>query len=341
MTAAALFYRGIRRDDWRYAWASIALSAIGVLIKQSGVGVFAAVWVGWTCFELILHRRMEWRRSVVLLTTGILLQGLSVALLWSSPYARFYTLDLLVQHQMDLRKLINPHALFSFPLGLIAVAAVYGLLKRWRKLPEAIKYAIGPVFLVTAAAIVSVPAALKTMGTWNNYLPLNLAIFLIAWPACLWALESKHRPLVLLSLIATLYSIRPIRQTPTPEHWRYAKEFSDRVRSDLDRGLRVLVAHGEAVLLQGGRRDIPLDRANSFLELSVAGKAGLSGFEARLASTYYDRIYLNSPWYVGMLPEIEKTYRETSRIRGVDSTIQYQFGNQGLMDNIAIFDRIH
>lgn len=72
-------------------------------------------------------------------------------------------------------------------------------------------------------------------------------------------------------------------------------------------GDRVLLAHGTAWLIKAGALDVPLDRANSILEINVAHREADLGTLQRIKNPYYDRIFINSLWYG---PRIEGAIQE-------------------------------
>lgn len=83
-----------------------------------------------------------------------------------------------------------------------------------------------------------------------------------------------------------------------------------RVTADIKAGRRVLVAQGTMYQLRAGSREIPLDRANSVVELVAAGLGDRVRMIERIRSHYYDRLYLVvKDWYgETILAEINKHY---------------------------------
>jgi hypothetical protein len=58
------------------------------------------------------------------------------------------------------------------------------------------------------------------------------------------------------------------------------------------------VAHGTMYLLWAGSQEIPLDRANSIIDLMAAGFSGRVKTAERIRAQHYDRLYLTvEDWY--------------------------------------------
>jgi hypothetical protein len=118
-------------------------------------------------------------------------------------------------------------------------------------------------------------------------------------------------------LIAFVLLLIPTRLPPHRLMYACCEAVQEHVTADLNAGLKVLVAHGAMYQLRAGSREVPLDRANSSLELRMAGLGSLTQTAARIHDRYYDRIYLTlEDWYEpAVLAEIEKNYAVDTIIR--------------------------
>jgi hypothetical protein len=90
----------------------------------------------------------------------------------------------------------------------------------------------------------------------------------------------------------------PIKTPPKASDVAFGQALDAAVRSDVQAGRKVLLTHSTEPLIHAGVTEVPLDRANSVLEL-VAGEAGsLSAMKSRIEAHDYDRIYLlMGKWY--------------------------------------------
>ena len=92
-----------------------------------------------------------------------------------------------------------------------------------------------------------------------------------------------------LLLAATLV---PVKKAPDENLWAYSHDLQESITKAYQSRQRVLVAHGTMFQILAGDTSVPLDRANSMLELTGGNQGSLAGTNARIAGRFYDRIYL-------------------------------------------------
>jgi len=116
-------------------------------------------------------------------------------------------------------------------------------------------------------------------------------------------------PLAILTTCFILLLL-PTRVPPGRAMYATCGAIQERIDADVKAGLKILVAHGMMYQLHAQLPAVPLDRANSYLELAMAGLADQTGTAARIRERYYDRIYLTvRDWYgPDILKELEQNY---------------------------------
>lgn len=340
-----LSFEALRRRSPGFAAAAVMFGGLGVLAKQvavlGGMGAWAALAVTLPSDRRV--RTASWLFALAAATTA----G-SVAALWSIGWGRFYTFEVVSSHGLLLREkgyFLLSDALFDYrvlPLALASGAVAWCL--RW---PGGLAPRLAAVYLALLVAELgpSVTAYLKPMGAWNNLvgmeawavvpvMPLLLACLQGAGPfGRLGGLERGFKPAALAVGLVLAACFAPRKLPPTPEHVAHCRTIQRLVALDLRGGKRVLVAHGAEFLIRNGDTGVPLDRANSCLELLAAGKDGLAGTERRIEAKYYDTIYLNSDWYPPRVREaIGRNYRPVTTVPGTpdQNRFWYENGYQGL-----------
>ncbi len=100
------------------------------------------------------------------------------------------------------------------------------------------------------------------------------------------------------------------------------------------------MAHGAMFGIRNGALGVPLDRANSLVELRVGGQGHLAHTARRLAEAHYDRIYLNSDWYGQAVERARKQhYRVVGRIPEAPLHFRgYPYGFQHLAREVLILE---
>jgi hypothetical protein len=334
--AVVTFFLGlVALDSGRLRWAVVAMAwaGLGVLTKQTEALAFlglslAFAWCG------------PWPLRVRLLLPllGLLSSGVSVAALWWPPYARMYTLDLLLEHSIVLSKinvlahdLAVPHRALLILLTIPALRFLYTSSLTGRR--YVVLWAATAVF----SGLPNLSAYFKQMGAWNNLGILDLWMALAAWPVVyiLATDPSRASPLVRwlgrTAAVALTLTLVTRHAPPPPAYYETATRLEDLLRADREAGRRVLVAHGTSALIRAGYTNVPLDRANSVLELGVARAGDRAGTLSRIRHSDYDRIYLNSDWYGGMIEsEIQNAYTRRGILPGTGG-MDYPRGFQGLI----------
>ena len=343
--ALVTFWLGLLAlDSGRIRWAVAALAwaGLGVLTKQTEALAFGGLslaffWCGpWTL-----------RTRLLLPLVGLLSCGLALGVLWWSPYARTYTLDLLLQHPIDpaklrglLQDLAVPHRALLLVLALPALRYLHGLSVQGRR------YVV--LWLCTAAFSVApnLSAYFKVMGAWNNLGILDVWLALAVWPAVYLvatgasSLATLFQWLGRATAIALVLTLVTRHAPPPAAYYAAAARLEDLLRADHAAGRTVLVAHGTSVLVRAGFTGEPLDRANSVLELTVANAADRAGTLDRIREGYYDRIYLNSSWYGGQIEDAIRNHYVRRDVLPGTGQFDYPRGFQGLlMDGCQVWER--
>lgn len=335
------------------AIVTMMVAGVGVFTKQTeafcflGPGLAFAVLKPW-----------GWRRWLLLVGLGGLTTMISLYLLWLPAYAPFYTYDLTAHQGFSARKLYSWTAdLLSMDRGLLLFLGVAAGLCLWSGGGVARRYLVCWMSVGCFAVLPNLAAYFKTMGTWNNLIIFQIWLVLIVWPffgVVLDEMSAERSSLqktgvgrwprpgmaLALSLLTLMFIVLllPTKLPPGRAERAYCETLEAAVRADIAAGRRVLVAHGTTVLLRAGASEVPLDRANSLLELNAAGMGGQSEMRTRINAHYYDRIYLTMPDWYGepIVNDIERNYREESVIRGVAAKGGPAFGFQGLMRECRI-----
>jgi hypothetical protein len=329
MLTFSLCVESLRRKSFRLGLLAMFVSGLAVWIKQPAGLAFvgAGLALGW-------GHAWGRRRTLALFGLGAGVCALSLACLLVPDQSRFYLLSIPLQHEIQWGKVIgflpidivsNPHRIL---LWLFGPAAAWQLWQR-RDEAEARAYLIPWLCIGSFEIGGSMAPYLKAFGIDNNLYPFDLWWLLasLAAFARLDAHPSRPRPplQVLLPAGLTLALVPVFTWVQLPQltlapnqfairdvHYEYGRQFDALVAGDLEAGKRVLVAHGTMTWIRNGRRDPPLDRIVSVVELRAAGEDRV-GTAQRLASRAYDRIYLPDVpvWFDATLygPEIVEVLR--------------------------------
>jgi len=291
---------------------------------------------------VVLSARWSPGRALAIVATGAAATAVAVAVLLSRPFARFYLFDLLLgqarEYGIGFPKLFTAVEPFFFGHRLLllclAIDAVRRLWHSGGELGRRFLFAWAAVGATTAAPCLS--AYLKPMGVWNNLVPLDVWAFLVVAPTLVTrataavGLDSRLRWALVLALLVTLC---PAKLPPTSA-----------IQADVAAGRHVLLAHGTMPLIRAGATAVPLDRANSTLELLAGGRgADMQAMAGRFHDRVYDRIYVNSGWYGMMLSAINNAYRQTDTMApagllpAVPLSLVLLTGRHGLLEPIRIY----
>ena len=327
------------------ALLTMAVAGVGVLTKQTEALAFVGPAAALAIYNV-------WgRRWFLFAGVGVLSFGLSLGLLWHPPFARFYTFELL-SHQGLLPSKLGDFitSLCWLDRGALLGLAFLAIALFWRRGAAARRFLICWFLIGFFCIAPNMLAYLKTFGASNNLGILEVWFALLAWPMAVQVMESfprilqehrasaeatpgSRRDLVALVLTsALLLFLVPIKGPPSRDLYRYCRAVDTAVHQDIRAGRKVLVSHGTEFLIRAGDLNPPLDRVNSFLEL-MAGRADEStGTRSRIASGYYDRIYLfKEDWYEpDVVDLIHKNYNVDFVIPGVQYWRSVASGNQAL-----------
>ena len=336
-----LTFGAIRRPSAGRMALAVLFASSAVLLKQTAATSAVGVSVALVAFAPRKLGAASWLFPLAAAASLAALVGL-----WSIGRAKFYTFDVLSSHgiQKDripdlLRYLFEDYR--SLPLGLSLAAILSGFRSRDQVLK---KFLAAHLLIGLFEAAPAVLAFLKPMGNWNNLAVIEAWAAVPFVPLLLSLLRAETieedgrvgsgpvdgfaRMTTVVLAFGLVYCYIPTKDRPQQAHYDYSRKIERSIAQDLKAGRRVLVAHGTEFLIRNRSRQIPLDRSNSFLELTVAGKGNLTGTEKRFREHYYDRIYLNSVWYPPELHLIMlANYREVARIPApVDRSSTLQWG---------------
>lgn len=307
------------------AVAAVALAGLAVLVKQTAaLGVIGIVGV-----LFLQHQHWSRRQRIGLVAIGALVAATTTLVLLGQEHAWFYLVDVLRHHERQWSRLgeLFP-VMFAYPHH--AVLLVAGLMGAFRLLASPSPRGVAFLLCWVATGIEVLPSLLayvKAMGSWNNLGVVDVWLAILALPV-LWELlrRSLDRKLMVsasaaAAVLAVLVLVLvPLRTPPRDRNYRFAQRLEDHVRTDVRAGRRVLLPHGMAVLIRAGATEVPLDRANSILELRMARleQLGRQALESRIASRHYDRIYMFiADWYSApQKAAIEQHYEEIGRLPG-------------------------
>jgi hypothetical protein len=348
---AATFLLGVealRTRSAHWALAAALLAGLAPLTKQVAVagpvGLLGA---------FLLAGRLRGRTLALCTGVGAAAWVASLALLLVPEYASFYSFELLSLHpvgpklfELSSDILLVPHRL------LLWVGGVCGVWWYWRPDPALRPYLLLWLGLGLTEVLPGLAGYFKAMGTWNNLgiIDLWLAVGLVPLLARAFGEAEKvdgpgtpdrigRRAGVLFGAVLLL-ALLPTRMPPDPALRSYCEQLEQLVGQDLEGGRSVLVAHGAMFGIRNGARDVPLDRANSLVELWVGGQGHRAHTARRLAEAHYDRIYLNSRWYGQAVERARKDhYRVVGRIP--EAPLRYDgflYGFQQLANEVLILE---
>jgi hypothetical protein len=340
----------------RFGLAAIAmaLAGLGVLTKQTE----ALCWLGPAAAFAIVNP-WGWRRWFALVIVGGATFAIALYLLWLPPDAKFFTWSLPLQQGVSLRKIYHLAGdLLSMDRAVLFCLALFAVVYFWDRSGVGRRYLICWAAVGTFSVLPNLSAYLKTMGAWNNLILFQDWMILIVWPFLGVVLDSlaaslaettgpsvsrgnqPRTSLVIYGLtVLYIFLLLPLKLPPRPDHYRYCREVEERVRSDMAAGRKVLVSHGAEFLIRAGSKDIPLDRANSILEMNYARLTNNYAMPSRINSHYYDRIYLRTENWYGerLLEEIRRNYKLESEIKSAGHKALAVLGYQDLMDDCQVW----
>ena len=319
-----------------WAWREKKFSVALIAMLFAGAGVFAKQILALAFLgPALVFARFNpwgWRRWFLLFCLGAVSAAGALAALAASPNSAFFLLKLLPQQGIHLTRfywmmidLLTADRAILLVLGLIAVALLWHSGRAGR---EYLQFcAVIGIFSVCP----NVASYAKTMGIWNNLIIFQLWLVLLVWPAmAIWLSrivtadhslappEARLFNWMTAGLLVVFVGLLFPPKTPAhPLMYSACAGIQEQVNADIKAGRKVLIGHGMMYLLRAGSREVPLDRANTLLELKAAGFQSLSQFPERLRQRYYDRLYLNvEDWYPAeFLAEVEAHYRVESVVR--------------------------
>jgi hypothetical protein len=348
---AATFLLGVealRTRSVRWALAAALVAGLGPLAKQVAAGGMVGL-LG----AFLLSGRLPGRTLALCAGVGAAAWIACLALLLVPEYSSFYTVELLALHPVapKLFELFThvyfvPHRLLLWVGGVCAVWWI------WRPDPALRSYLLLWLGLGLTEVLPGLAGHFKAMGTWNNLVIIDLWLAVGLAPLLARAFgeaarvdgpgtpDAIGRRAGVLIGVVLLLALIPTRLPPDPALRGYCEQLDQLVRRDLERGRSVLVAHGAMFGIRNGALGVPLDRANSLVELWVGGQGHRADTVRRLAEAHYDRIYLNSRWYGEAFERARKRhYRVVGRIPEVPLRYGgYSYGFQQLANEVLILE---
>lgn len=317
----------------RWALLAVVIAGIGVWSKQVAAGAVFGV-LG----AFVVSRTWNAKTSALLVLVGLSTFAVSLSVLLFPDLQRFYLLELLSKHTVEPGKswYLLKDVLLTPYRALLVLGAALALWRYW--LPS---QSLRPLLLLWAALGITevfpaVLAYLKVFGLWNNLVIIDVWLLLLLATALQTFIFRRNLPEETPTaapargvakflrkygwLVYTLLltgALVPQKKAPDAGLWRYGNALQEAVAADEQAGRRVLVSHGAMFRILAGNLEVPLDRANSMLELRAGGKANLAGTDRRITDHVYDRVYLNSTWYGDeTVDHILRTYRTVGHIPG-------------------------
>jgi hypothetical protein len=315
------------RGSFRAAACAILVGGVAVYFKQTA-GLLGAG--SGLCIAALA--RTDYRVRIAAPILGITITLLTLLVLLGSSDARQWIVSLMSSHPVMWWRLSELRFdLVGSPFGFIVATAAlvgsFGLYATNR--PAAITWL---VFL--GISCFGWIAYLKIMGAHNN---LTLCRIMLMVGALAFVLE-QSTPLATALATMLALAVVPVKALPTTDLYRYGNEVQRAMDEAVRNGERVLVAHGTAWLIKAGALDIPLDRANSILEVNTAGRAQDLGTLQRIRDRYYDRIFLNSDWYGPVIEgAVRDNYDKVAEIPYAHHPGGYDRGFQGLFVPMQIY----
>ena len=296
------------------ALLSMFIAGFGLFTKQTEMISFLGLLAAYGIFNA-----WGWQRWFVLAAVGAGTLALSAGLLWHDPFARFWTFQLLTEHQKMWPTKLYPMFtdIFSMDRGPLVFLGIIAFPCLWSLGGALRRGLVCWVCVGFFAALPNVSAYLKTMGIYNDLIIMEIWLVILVWPFIGMLLERlpqlfsareaggvitwERRMLPLgVGALAFLFLVLlvPMKVPPRPGDMAFGRAIEDGVTADLKAGRKVLLTHSTAALIRAGVKEAPRDRANSVLEL-VAGDVGnLADIKTRINAHYYDRIYLVvGKWY--------------------------------------------
>jgi hypothetical protein len=328
----------IARADLRCALAAVVVASLGVLVKQTAVGSVAGV-----VFLLGYHFwRPQRARVVGLAAIGLLLTALAAWIQFHDPNARYFTLEMVSRHHIDLyraKEFIDavvgvPHRALLF---VATVPAAFFLATSERR---EVRSAFLCWLVVGACEVAtSLASFFKVLGTSNSLGILDLWGALLVVPSLVAWFTGEAKTLLVgaaAGLTLLLVSLTPIKATPTSGQRAFGRAIDRKVGADLALGRKVLLAQGVMPFVHNGvTTHVPLDRSSCVWEMWWAGQADRVAMAERVRGHHYDRIYLWVPLYGPELLElIEREYEQVDEIPSDGAQLQQweiMFATQGFM----------
>jgi hypothetical protein len=286
-----------------------------------------------------LYNKWGWLRWCLLGITGAAALFISLYLMWLPQYSKFYTLDLLSHQKIDLEKLkLLPQEMWSGGRGLLLLLTPIAAISFWRSGHAQRRYLACWAAIGAVCALPNFLAFLKVFGAPNNLGIIGFWMALLVWPASVnligWLASTRISPngdsatrkprtvpiVIYILLLCFLGALLPLKKVPQLDQIAYCQAIDEAVLRDVQSGKKILVTQGAEFYIHAGGTNVPLDQANSALELRAGGQgAALSEMEARIRNHYYDKIYLRFPYWFGgdLTALVNQYYRQDSLITKV------------------------
>lgn len=284
--ALALMLREDRVPRRLFVGLLLVVPALATAFKLTGAGIGLGL-------VLVMLSERRWRDIAWLGLAAVI--ALSVIPLFNSTLGDYWGWGI----RLFASQRIRWYRLWSVPseaasrLALIA-AGVFALC-RWR-LPASQELALArrSAWLTAGFALVSLPGYLKVGGRENDLMPLAIGASVVL---LLSVLALVRRTGIVAAVPGAVLGACLVLVPPEPPCSRSFRahmvrtehELEALVRSETAAGHRTLLYTSTLAWIRAGRRDVPLDRAQSAIEMYTAGRPELSAHFKRL-DRYYDSV---------------------------------------------------
>jgi hypothetical protein len=335
------------------ALLTMLLAGIGVFAKQTEAVSFLGPALAFAIFN-----PWGWRRWFLLVAVGTITVAVSLYVLWLPPDAKFWTFDLLRhQHIWPTKSYTMASDAIHMDRGFLLVLAIIAFPCLWSARNPARRYLVVWTAVGAFCALPNILAYLKTMGMWNNLSISEIWMTMLVWPFFAMLTDSLvttktapgedsampwvYRALpaaVSVVIVLFLLLLVPIKVPPRAGDYAFAHQLEDAVRADLKAGRKVLLSHSTEILIRAGVTNVPIDRANSVLELFAAQLDSKADIVSRINSHYYDRIYLMvGNWYKNdAFDAINREYVTNYVIPGSPYKPRIIYGYGELMEDVPV-----
>ncbi len=315
-----LTWIAMHKNSFKIAILAMIFAGLGCFTKQTGALVFLG-----PLFLFIIYRIFRWPRLLILTGLGLFVVGLSLCFMWWPDYAFFYTYTLPSNNVIQYERIFKLGGVVFW--GSIPLLGLLAFIYLWHAGGDKRKFLICWLMIGSVVLIPNAISYLKYWSQWNNLVIVKIWVLLITWP-CLLALSEifaefcnkyhvniKQKSVIynilgLFFMLSILLPLYPKKISPGSEHHAYANNIQRFLSRDIANGLNVLLDYGASYLIKANYKGVPIDRADSYLELYNANKNDMAEFSARVNEKLYDKWYLTIDYYPDhFFNELQRNYK--------------------------------